>query len=46
VVAHSEVGKILKEVFFWIGRFGEEERQEDDYVLVVVFVFVDYLASC
>ncbi len=29
-----------------IGRFGQEERQEDDSVLVVVFVFADCLASC
>jgi hypothetical protein len=32
------------EVF--LGGFGEEERQEDDSVLVVVFVFADCLASC
>ncbi len=25
-----------EERFFFMGRFGEEERQEDDYVLVVV----------
>ncbi len=34
-----------REVFL-MGRFGEEERQEDDSVLVVVFVFADCSASC
>ncbi len=35
-----------KEGSCFFGRFEEEERQEDDSVLVVVFVLADCLASC